>query len=440
VVNPSVIIVGAGLAGLSAARILQQRGCGVFVFEARERVGGRVWTRRDGFGGMHGEAGGELIDADQNEIRSLARELGLSEQRILRGGFAHYRLGENGQRRMRSTRSAWQATERAIDPLVQAFKTNEQEWDGPIAEALARRSVGDWLKEIKAKRDVSATATMMRNFFVADPDDLSLLVYVDQFASGGNPAGTSLYRLAGGNDRLPERLARGLRRPVKLAHVVRRIAQMKNGVRITVESSRGKTEVSASCALVTAPAPIAAEIEYAPELPEIHRDALARLKYGPATKTLLQFDRSSWRRAGKPRACATDLDVGAVWDAGENQSGRKGMLALLAGGGASAATQELLTSGGAAELASRLDFFGIGGARLLAAQSVSWEADLWARGAYAVFDSSFPPAARRLLKMPFGRIFFAGEHTSAKWQGYMNGAIASGQRAAEEIMAQSFLK
>jgi monoamine oxidase len=435
VANPSVIIVGAGLAGLAAARILQQRGCGVFVFEARERVGGRLWTRRDGFGGMHGEVGGELIDADQTEIRSLARELRLSEQRILRTGFAHYRLGQNGQRRMRSARSGWQATERAIGPLVQAFKTNEQEWDGPIAALLARCSVGDWLEEIKAKRDVSATATMMRNFFVADPHDLSLLVYVDQFASGGNPAGNALYRLAGGNDRLPERLARGLRRPVKLGHVVRRIAQTKDGVRITVESSRGKIVVAASCALVTAPAPLAAEIEYVPQLPEMQRAALARLKYGPATKTLLQFDRASWRRAGKPRACATDLDIGALWDAGEHQSGRKGMLALLAGGGASAATQELLAAGGAAELASRLDFFGIRGARLLAAQSVRWEDDPWARGAYAVFDRTFPPAARRWLKTPFGRIFFAGEHTSAKWQGYMNGAIASGQRAAEEINA-----
>jgi len=153
------------------------------------------------------------------------------------------------------------------------------------------------------------------------------------------------------------------------------------------------------------PAPLAAEIEFVPELPEAQRDALERLKYGPATKTLLQFDRAAWRRPGKPRSCATDLEVGAVWDASENQRGPKGMLAVLAGGGTSAATRSLLKIGGASELVSHLRFFGIGRARLVAFDSVSWEDDPWARGAYALFYRSFPPAARCLLAMPSGRIF-----------------------------------
>ena len=432
--TPSIIIVGAGLAGLAAARTLEQRGFLVSVFEARERIGGRVWTRRDGFGGMYGEAGGELIDGDQKEIRDLAREFGLSEQRILRSGFAHYRLGQNGARRMHSANSGWQATKATIAPLVKAYRLNEQEWNGPIAETIARRSVGQWLDETKATEEVRATAMMMRNFFLADPDDLSLLVYVDQFATGGNPAGNTLYRLRGGNDRLAERMARALRRPVRLRHVVRRIAQTKNGVLVTVESGSRKLESSATCALVTAPAPLAAEIEFAPDLPQAQRDALTQLKYGAATKTLLQFARASWRRPGKTRACATDLDIGALWDAGEHQRRSKAMLALLAGGSASATTRELLKTD-ASRLIAELRFFGIGGTPLLAFHSVSWEDDRWARGGYAVFDPSFPPSSRRLLSMPWGRVLFAGEHTSVKWQGYMNGAVASGMRAAEEICA-----
>ena len=87
----SILVVGGGLAGLVAARNLERRGYYVRVFEARDRVGGRVLTLRDGFGGMHAEAGGELIDDDQEEIRNLAKELGLREVRVLRGApFSHY--------------------------------------------------------------------------------------------------------------------------------------------------------------------------------------------------------------------------------------------------------------------------------------------------------------------------------------------------------------
>jgi monoamine oxidase len=286
--------------------------------------------------------------------------------------------------------------------------------------------------------DMRATATMMRNFFVADPQELSLLAYVEQFAAGSDPANRTMYRLRGGNDRLPDRMARALRSPVRLRHIVRRIAQTRKGVRATVENARGRRmEVAGNYAVVTAPAPIVTEIEFTPALPQAQRDALARLRYGRATKTLLHFDRHPWRRIGHPRACATDLDLGAVWDASEDQRGPGGILALLAGGWASSASQNLLATGGAQRLADSLRFFGLGRARLIAARTVTWEDDPWSRGAYAFFAPSFPPSARRLLAVPWRRVFFAGEHTSMTWQGYMNGAVESGLRAAEELFASA---
>ena len=437
---PSVLIVGAGLAGLAAALELEWRGYRVTIFEARDRAGGRVWTLRDGFGRMHAEAGGELIDEEQEEIREMAKRLGIRESRVLHGGFSHYRTGNNGRRRMRSPSLGWRQTQSALEPWVHAYKLNGEEWDGPIADKIAEHSVAGWLDEIDAPADVRITAWLMRGFFLANPEELSLLTYVELFADGKDPAERIVYRFRGGNHRLIERMANKLRTPLRLSQIVRRIFQTTDGVHMTVEDSRGhRNEVRGDFVIVTAPSPLAAKIEFTPALPDAQHDAFSRLRYGRATKTLLQFDRHSWRRPGQPRACATDLDIGAVWDGSEDQHERRGILTLLAGGNASDTTKAIIKTGGAALLLEQLKFFGLGRAKLLAMQSVSWEDDPWACGAYAYFDSSFPPSARRLLRFPWRRVFFAGEHTSRKWQGYMNGAVESGLRAAEEIVGSSGL-
>jgi monoamine oxidase len=444
VASASVLIIGAGLAGLVAAYHLERRGRSAIIVEARNRVGGRVWTFREGFGGMHAEAGGDLIDDDQEEIRKLVRSLGLDEARILRQGFLHYRLGRNGRRQVRASSTGWRLTAQALEPLIHLYKLNGEEWIGPIAAAIGRQSIAEWLASKEKSRkhaanavEIHATAVCMRNFFLGDPEELSLLSYVEQFAAGNDPAKRTMYRVRGGNDRLPERLANALRTPVLLRHVARRIVQKKNAVHLTVENSQGRrSTLTGEYAIVAVPAPLAVDIEYRPPLPERQRDAFARLRYGRATKTLLQFNRHAWRRAGRPRAYASDLDIGAVWDGSEDQRDKRGILTLLAGGSASDATKALARDGVEA-LVKQLSFLGIGGDRPIACRSVAWEDDPWARGGYAVFDSSFPPSERQLLALPYKRVFFAGEHTSTKWQGYMNGAVESGLRAAEEVFASA---
>ena len=171
-----------------------------------------------------------------------------------------------------------------------------------------------------------------------------------------------------------------------------------------------------------------------PPLPEPQRQAMERLRYGCATRLLLQFDRRFWKKPGRPIAFGTDLPVGAVWDGNEHQRGPQGILSFLAGGQASKGLQDVLHAEGERGVIRQIDWLGRP-SRLIASQVVAWDHDPLARGGYAYFDPGFDPLWRAWLARPTGRIVFAGEHTSIKSQGYMNGAVESGLRAAAEVSA-----
>src|SRR5262245_45775827 len=179
----SVLVAGGGLAGLAAAHDLVNLGAEVTVVDARDRVGGRVWTIRDGFAdGQHAEAGGDLIDEAQEEIRSLCRELGLKLTRILRGGFGSVRADASGRLPIfrRGISSGWNRLSESLKDVTRPYRLAEQRWDSPIAARLARQSVAHWLEHVKADDELRNMARGLRGFFLADPEDLSLLALVDQ--------------------------------------------------------------------------------------------------------------------------------------------------------------------------------------------------------------------------------------------------------------------
>lgn len=434
----SVIVVGAGLAGLSAALELQKTGAKTTIIEARNRVGGRVVTVRGAFAqAQHAEAGGDFVDEGQEEIKRLVSECGLTLCPVLRQGFSFVPHQQADLRRCRplSGEGAWNKLAAALCPLVRLYRLGEERWDLPVARQLAKQSVAQWLDEVKADSRARALVRGLRGFFLADPEDLSLLVLVDQLASD-MPGQQAMYRIKGGNDQLPEAMAERLGDDLHLNTIARAIRQDRASVRLTVETFTGEsTQMKADYLVLATPATTLRSIQFHPTLPTLQSKAIAGLKYGRVTKALLQFDRPFWRKKGRPRAFGTDAPTGAIWDANEEQPGRAGVLTLMAGGQASEDCQKIVAQQGVEGLVAALDWLGAGSARLQHSRLVTWEDDPWSQGGYAYFDPDYDPGLREWLARPYGRIAFAGEHTSTRWQGYMNGAVESGLRAAADICA-----
>jgi monoamine oxidase len=431
----SVIVAGAGLAGLTAARALDADGARVTVIEARDRVGGRVLTIRDGFADrQHAEAGADLIEESQTEVFDLARALRLKTVRILRTGWGFHRANQRGRQTVHRAPSTFERAARLLQREIEDYRTAGQRWDSAVGLALGRESVADWCARVNGDQALAAGLRGLRGFFLADPEDLSLLPLVEQFASDGPPGADGMFRLHGGTDRLPAAIAKALESPVRLNTVLRRVSQDNREVRASIDERGTLREISADFLVIAMPATTVRDVAFDPSLPDEQHRAIATLRYGPATRLLMQFGQRFWRRPHRPRAFGTDSPIGAVWDANEEQRGAAGILALLAGGRASAELQAILAREGDVGMRDRLAWLGRP-SRLIASHSTTWESDPWSRGGYAVFDPQFDPRLRSWLSRPAGRILFAGEHTSDRAQGYMSGAIESGRRAAVEVAA-----
>jgi monoamine oxidase len=387
-----------------------------------------VWTTRFD-NGQHGELGGEFIDANHEVMRQLVTELNLELIRVLPAGFTHRFRGNDGRYHASRTRP-WTDLTSALQPLIKRYKAAAGDTESDGVRELATISLREWLRRQDTSPELHSMANALRGFFLADPDDLSVLPVVEQIVKGGSPAQAEMYCVAGGADRLVDALVASTPARLLLRHRLRAVSHATDRVVAHVEDEQGDVhDIEGDAMVMTFPAAALARVEIRPALPALQEHAIRSVRYGCATKVIVQSARDLFagRRA---RAFATDTDLGAFWDGTEGT----GAVLTFLGGGCVSGRLRARADAAPSRLLDDLCWLGMAGAPITATRVATWEDDPFAGGGYAYLDPAFDPAWRPLLSQRAGRLVFAGEHTSRDCQGYMNGAAETGLRAARQLL------
>ena len=444
-----VAIIGAGLAGLTAARELVAAGHSVVVLEARERVGGRTLNADLG-GGHVTELGGQFIGPTQTHIAALAEAVGVR-------AFPTFNTSENvslvtGQRVPYPAVPGIPADTDLANALLASLKLDTlaagvpvtAPWTAKNAAALDRQTLQDFRDaNIASPRGRAAFDSICRAVWGAETREMSLLYALAYVAASGDEThrgsfvrlittggGAQESRFVGGSQLVSERVADRLGRRVVLGAPVRRIVQDRDGVRVV---AAGLT-VRAKRAIVTVPPVLALDIAFTPVLPRAKVRILRGLRPGHLMKAEAVYPRPFWRDAGLTGQSVTDLAVASSFD----NSPPDASIGVLMGfiGGDQARRLQALSA--AARRAAVLDTFvaTFGDAARTPTGYVEkdWTDDRWTKGCPTAHT---PPGVLRrygpALRRATGRVHWAGSETSTFWQGYMDGAVRSGERAADDV-------
>jgi monoamine oxidase len=443
--NIPVTIIGAGLAGLAAALELHRAGFQTIVLEARDRVGGRVVTLREGFRGRQiAEGGGEFIEDFHHRIIELTEEFRLKLDPIGNSGNWGAYLSLEGKTGWAYDESLWGANLAleedkiwtALAELGKQIRDPHYPQTSANAQTLDQQSVRAWLAALDvhplAKK---AYVARVRSEYTVEPEQLSLLdlarwgkyYYEDPFAP------RIAFRIRGGTDRLPKAIARVLP-DVRLGCPVRGIQRAGEEITVTYQTPHGEPETIASrCVILATPLRPMQAMTFEPPLPEPYQAAIQGLSYGTATKVIIQFSRPL-KDLGWESFVLTDMPITCTWPPNLQQAGPYDMVTVYTGADAGAVFSKMDDETRMQVAIAQVEHICPGSAQyVVAAQTIAWQNEPFTLGSYAAFGPGEVLAYWDLLRRPVEGLFFAGEHV-ASHQGYMEGAVESGQRAAREII------
>jgi monoamine oxidase len=454
-----VVVVGAGLAGLTAARALEQAGRSAIVLEARDRVGGRVLSHTISTG-EYAELGGMFTGPTQDRIQALAAAVGV-------GTFPTYNTGNNvfiggdGRREVFPNNTPFGTA--PPDPLVAGdialavTLLDQMAANVPVGAPWTASSADDWDRQtldawLRANTSGSAefmavTSAATEAIFGCEPRELSLLYTLFYIAASGNEQNVGTFernfntaggaqesRFVGGAWTIPLRVANQLTSFVRLNQPVTRIDQ-RAADRVVVYC--GRRRYIARRVIVAIPPTLAGRISYDPALPALRDQLTQHMPQGSLMKFEAVYDTPFWRTAGLTGQVVSELGPVKVTFDTSPQSGTPGiMMGFIGGHEARVWQQRTAAERRTAVLQQLAAFFGNAALTPREVVEFNWAEEPWNRGCpVAVLGPGTLIDFGAALRVPVDRIHWAGTETSTYWNGYMDGAVRSGERAAAEVLA-----
>lgn len=455
--RPRIVVIGGGLAGVTCAYRLWQAGVGASLFEANRALGGRTWTLRGFFDeNQIAEHGGELISSEHVAVRQLAKELdltlvdvnaaeppGTDETYFMNG--ARYTLHE-----------ALRDYSRVFDALHDALQAAgyPTKWDHftRAGFALDHMTVTQWIEQFVPGGNASNLGKLLglacTSEYGADAQVQSALnlIYLLGFEPRGqlNLGGTDeRFHIAGGNDQLVSIMASRLPQgSIDLETPL--VALRRNaGGSYTCSFANGRAhfDVTADHVVLALPFTLLREVDFSKAgFNPLKTTSIERLDLGTNAKLHLQFSRRLWYDSGFDGASYSDRGYQGTWEVSRGQKGHAGILVDFTGGSTGRSYHAPAHAPASRDVA--LDFLaqlepvfpGIGAAWNGKAFLDFWAADRWHRGSYSYYRTGQYTQFAGYEALRQGNVHFCGEHCSYEFQGYINGAAASGESAAQEVL------
>jgi len=453
--TPRIAIVGAGVAGLNAAYKLKQAGLTATVFEGSNRTGGRMFTASNLLGdGITTELGGEFIDSDHKEMLALMTEFGLDKLDVQAPAYASLKPETyfiNGRHYTQAQAA------RAFVPLA---KRIAKDYDalGDVVDyktegggtAIDRQTITQYFDHVGATgwmRELLEVAYVTE--YGLEPGEQSALNFVFLIGTGDLEDDKALkllgesderYKVKGGNQRVVDELARRVAPQIRQLHRLEAIRSRNGGYTLTFQADGKVVDEDAEIILLAIPFSILRDVKISVDLPPLKTKAIRELGYGTNAKVLVGFKSRPWEKLGYSGATYSDELFQLAWSNSFMQPGTAGGLTLYSGGRLGIEAGQGTKEEAANRLMAGIERAYPGTTQERNPEKVSrfhWPSYPWTKGSYSCYKPGQWTTIAGSEGLPAGDIFFAGEHCSYDFQGFMNGGAQSGADAAKAIMERA---